>query len=83
MFNLEVGQACIVRWGDTAIVTSIKEISTANFFFTVQPHINFPSLVNLRFTLNKIPLGTKPINYVRHYAYTKTGAFNSACWVEI
>lgn len=80
--DILTGQACIVRWGDTAIVTSVKEISTANFFFTVQPHINFSSLVNLRFTTSKIRLGETP-KYLRHYAYTREGVFNSACWADL
>lgn len=80
--SVTVGQGCLVRSGNDRITTSVREISPANFFFSVQPHPNFPGLEKLQFVVDKVALGTNPINYLRHYAYSKTGVFDGTCWVE-
>ena len=83
MVTLTVGQGCLVKSSQTSIVTSVREISPGKMFFSVQPHPNFQGVENLRFIVEKVALGTNPINYLRHYAYSKTGNFDSTCWVEI
>lgn len=80
--SIAVGQGCLVKSGKSQIVTSVKEISPGNMFFSVYPHPNFPSIEDLRFVIIKTALGTTPINYLRHYAYSKSGVFDSNCWVE-
>jgi hypothetical protein len=80
--SVTVGQGCLVRSGNSQIVTSVREISPGDFFFSVQPHHSFPGLEKLRFVIDKVALGTNPINYLRHYAYSKTGSFDGSCWVD-
>ena len=80
--SIVVGQGCLLRSGKNQVVTSVREISTGNMFFSVQPHPNFPGIEDLRFVVDKMALGTTPINYLRHYAYSKSGVFDSNCWVE-
>ena len=82
MVTIIVGQGCIVKSGSSSVATSVREISPGKMFFSVQPHPNFPGLEKLRFVIDKVALGTKPINCLRHYAYSKTGIFDSTCWVS-
>jgi hypothetical protein len=82
MVTIIVGQGCIVKSGSSSVATSVREISPGKMFFSVQPHPNFPGLEKLRFVTDKVALGTKPINYLRHYAYSKTGSFDPTCWVS-
>lgn len=81
--SVTVGQGCSVVSGNCRVATSVREISPGNMFFSVQPHPNFPGLEKLRFVIDKTALGMTPINYLRHYAYSKTGSFDSTCWVEL
>lgn len=75
------GQGCVVKKNGNNIATSIREISSGRFWFTVQPHPNFPGIENVKFTVDKVSDDSRKLA-PKHYQLLSSGSLNTKCWVQ-